>query len=59
MPLLVELASGDYCNPLGRVRKYCESGADESLVGFWEAFTADRAPAQPARRAWWRRIFGR
>ena len=59
VPLLVELASGDYCNPLGRVRKYCESGSGESLVAFWGVFTKERAPAEPPRRTWWRRLFGR
>jgi hypothetical protein len=59
VPLLVELGSGDYCNPLSRVRKYCESGAGESLVRFWEVFTSDRARGEPPRRTWWRRLLGR
>jgi hypothetical protein len=52
-PLLVELDSGDYCNPIGRVRKCFESGGAARLPAFWEAFGGVRP-----RRAWWRRLLG-
>lgn len=55
VPLVLDLGNGDYCNPLGRVRKYCESPDAGSLVRFWEAFRLSAAPPRP----WWRRLFGR
>jgi hypothetical protein len=58
-PLIVELGNRDYCDPLGRVRRYCESGVGESLVRFWDAFAAGRAADDPRRRTWWRRLLGR
>ena len=55
VPLLVELAGGDYCNPLGRVRKYIDEGPGDGLVLFWDAFGA---AVQSSRRPWWRRLLG-
>jgi len=56
VPLVVELEDGDYCNPLGRVRKCFECGA--GLRPFWEAFAPTGAVEDEARRSWWRRHFG-
>jgi hypothetical protein len=55
VPLLVELNGGDYCNPIGRVRRFLDEGASKGLAPFWEAFGAG---TRPARRPWWRRLFG-
>ncbi len=55
VPLVLDLGNGDYCNPLGRVRKYCASPDAGSLVRFFDVFSP---PPAPPRRPWWRRLLG-
>ena len=42
-PLVVELASGRMCNPIGKAFKRLEAGPEESLEHFYKAFAAPSA----------------
>lgn len=59
VPLLVQLGRGDYCNPLGRVRKCYDGDPAGGLAEFWEAFVPGTAGGKETHRPWWRRWFGR
>lgn len=56
VPLLVELLGGDYCNPIGRVRRFIDEGPGDGLMRFWEAFGG--VDSGPPAKPWWRRLLG-
>jgi hypothetical protein len=41
-PLVIELGSESFCNPIGKVFKRLENGEEDNLPFFYEAFTAGR-----------------
>ncbi|HYO58832.1 hypothetical protein [Archangium sp.] len=52
-PLIVQLGSGGYCNPIGKVFKRLEQGPEHNLSYFYQVFTSPEASAAeraPGRR---------
>jgi hypothetical protein len=48
-PIVVQLGSGDVCNPIGKVFKRLELGESENLRYFYDVFAGGKT-APPARR---------
>lgn len=42
LPLVVELGTASFCNPIGKVFKRLENGEEDSLPYFYKAFTDQR-----------------
>jgi hypothetical protein len=56
--IMLQLSPTSYCNPIDKVLKRVENGAEDSLVHFYEIFSAKSAPISPQKTSWLGKLFG-
>lgn len=61
-PMVVELANNVVCNPIGKVFKRIENGAEDNLPHFYHVFTSEsdnptHPPQVQDKPGFWRRLF--
>jgi hypothetical protein len=53
-PLIIQLGSGGYCNPIGKVFKRLEQGVEHNLPYFYQVFTSGKGSAA---EPWYKRLW--
>ncbi len=54
VPILIELGTDTFCNPIGKVAKRLDNGDVDSLVYFYEVFAPQAAPR---RTSWLKKLW--